>query len=701
VHALPITLVAAFLLQGCNYISRANYESRLDRLDEDGDGAVRKVDCDDHDPDRSPDLPETPYDGIDNDCDDRDLVDVDGDGWPGVEREDWTGADHLWPTDMLGTTRDCRDDPLAYTDAAKVFPTADDPVYDGIDSNCDGMNDFDADGDGHLPPLAELDGTVVSVEEAYATWLDTWGYADDSQGFDDCDDHDAQIYGGHEDDPPYDGIDSDCDGGNDFDADGDGWMPDESVHADAYATFVDRFHGGAAPWDDSWGDCIDVEMTDIAAFPETVYPGAVETWYDSVDSDCGEDNDFDQDADAFIRSPDEAAYNAYVELWGYDHLLAAIGDCNDERPDINPVAIETLDDATDADCDGDDDATPFRFGGLDWTAPRQPGWAATGTHLLLAVTADHLSSVTEHRNPGMVLAFERDPAQNNAHFDELKFQGVTSQPTLGQALDIVATANSFWAAATTTDTQTTIRAQQFEYNGSGFDRTELDYSFFAGIAYDAHSVDLAVDSDGMLHAWACSGQVVHTMVADGTKALDEASQVTALPVTVTGCFIDTAEPGLSTGILATGDTAVSWDHDIDAMSLVVAADQPYSGLPYIDGKNTDGWRLISRTAGGMTLVTPDGRTQTVLDGELVMSASLAAVDEELHLFILRDDGSLALMRGPFGGVLTELPVPFADPDHPDLALSSVAIWADDAHIALSVAGFSLDGDAVGWALLAY
>jgi hypothetical protein len=103
----------------------------------------------------------------------------------------------------------------------------------------------------------------------------------------------------------------------------------------------------------------------------------------------------------------------------------------------------------------------------------------------------------------------------------------------------------------------------------------------------------------------------------------------------------------------------------------------------------------------MTLVTPDGRTQTVLDGELVMSASLAAVDEELHLFILRDDGSLALMRGPFGGVLTELPVPFADPDHPDLALSSVAIWADDAHIALSVAGFSLDGDAVGWALLAY
>ncbi len=51
-------------------------------LDRDGDGAGARADCDDNDPKVAPTLPETPYDGKDNDCDPSTPDDdVDGDGF--------------------------------------------------------------------------------------------------------------------------------------------------------------------------------------------------------------------------------------------------------------------------------------------------------------------------------------------------------------------------------------------------------------------------------------------------------------------------------------------------------------------------------------------------------------------------------------------------------------------------------------------
>jgi len=73
------------------------------------------------------------------------------------------------------------------------------------------------------------------------------------------------------------------------------------------------------------------------------YPGAPETWYDDVDQDCAEDDDFDQDGDGYqsaIHNPDEA-------LGG--------GDCNDVWPDIHPGAKDEWYDGVDSDCGGEDD----------------------------------------------------------------------------------------------------------------------------------------------------------------------------------------------------------------------------------------------------------------------------------------------------------------------------------------------------------
>ena len=93
--------------------------------DTDGDGfSICDGDCDDEDPGRSPGAEEIPYDGIDQDCDGADVVDVDGD----LHTAEEVGGD------------DCDDlDP-------EVHPDADEDCDDEVDNDCDGLVD-DADED--------------------------------------------------------------------------------------------------------------------------------------------------------------------------------------------------------------------------------------------------------------------------------------------------------------------------------------------------------------------------------------------------------------------------------------------------------------------------------------------------------------------------------------------------------------------------
>ncbi|NOY25017.1 MAG: hypothetical protein GXP62_04005, partial [Oligoflexia bacterium] len=89
--------------------------------DDDGDGWTEaEGDCNDGDSSVNPDAPETPYDGIDNDCSDTTPDDdLDGDGYG---------------SDILGGA-DCDDaDAGVSPDAAEVYA-------DGIDNNCDGTID--------------------------------------------------------------------------------------------------------------------------------------------------------------------------------------------------------------------------------------------------------------------------------------------------------------------------------------------------------------------------------------------------------------------------------------------------------------------------------------------------------------------------------------------------------------------------------
>ena len=272
-------------------------------FDIDGDGFYDITDCDDSLISVYPYAPEVPYDGIDQDCLDGDLVDVDGDGF----ESDITGG------------LDCDDSQMS------IYPGASDTWYDGVDANCDGLSDFDSDGDGfdwNLYGGNDCDDSSASISPAMQElWYDgadqncdglsdydADGDGQDSQGYggDDCNENDPSIFSGAP-EVPYDGIDQDCDGSDLIDSDYDGWV----------ATEV----GGP--------DCNDSSPT--------VYPGATETWYDGIDSDCAGDDDYDADGD------------------GQPSSLFGGSDCDDTDPTIYLGGLETWYDGLDSDCAGDDD----------------------------------------------------------------------------------------------------------------------------------------------------------------------------------------------------------------------------------------------------------------------------------------------------------------------------------------------------------
>ncbi|TNE83917.1 MAG: hypothetical protein EP330_31215 [Deltaproteobacteria bacterium] len=186
---------------------------------------------------------EVPYNGLDEDCDGIDIIDVDGDGFPGIDLDNYTGVGGTWPA--LGTELDCNDrDP-------EIFPGSPFEVgYDGIDSDCDGMPDYDVDLDGFVP--TRNPNTGLPHDPPYVGPL--------PQG--DCDDTDAQVNPGRlaRDDQAYDGIDLNCDcSPGEFDADGDGFAPDQATYGAAYAAYDAAYFCELG--EASWGDCDDGDAT--------------------------------------------------------------------------------------------------------------------------------------------------------------------------------------------------------------------------------------------------------------------------------------------------------------------------------------------------------------------------------------------------------------------------------------------------------
>ncbi len=141
------------------------------------------------------------------------------------------------------------------------------------------------------------------------------------------------------------GGDQDCDGRDDNDEDGDGYddgddCDDRSAALSPLAIDIpydgiDQNCDGAND-SDADGDGSPIDAGDCDDRNPDINGGADEIWYDGIDQDCLGDDDFDQDADGFASS--------------------AFGgtDCDDLLAEINPSAPEIAYDGIDQDCSGGD-----------------------------------------------------------------------------------------------------------------------------------------------------------------------------------------------------------------------------------------------------------------------------------------------------------------------------------------------------------
>ncbi len=311
-------------------------------------------DCNDADTQISPAATESPWDGIDQDCDGSDLCDVDKDGYNSADCPNGDDCDDLEPAMNPGKVEipyddlddDCDpatpDDDLdgdgAYlaTDCddkdAREYPGNVEIPYDGLDEDCDpGTPDDDLDFDGYVrskdcddsdrnrnPGATEIpdDGIDQDCDGEDRCDVDGDGDPAPTCGGTDCDDNDAKRAPGIA-EIPYDGIDQDCSGADLCDVDGDGHLA----------------KGGSCKGD----DCADKDAGR--------WPGNDEVPYDAIDQDCDGRDVCDVDGDGAFA----------VECDGGD-------DCDDRDPMLFPDAEDVPDNGVDENCGGEDAVTTWLGG---------------------------------------------------------------------------------------------------------------------------------------------------------------------------------------------------------------------------------------------------------------------------------------------------------------------------------------------------
>lgn len=440
------------VLMGCPWVG----EGALDEvMDADGDGAVAIAfggrDCDDSDPTIFPGAADEPRDGVDSDCDGANDYDADRDGVPSVEDgdddtpidcddDDPTIGEASQPAfsdgdgDGYGVGESRLVCELALGEAAvggdcddaspSVFPGAPDTPYDGIDSDCGGIDplgcgdpaydiDFDVDGDClvasssggddcddsdaavGLPGLWFVDGDgdgfgAIGAEEATLCAADAFDYAREAT---DCDDGNARVNPAAQEICDVLDVDEDCDGLADDadpdavgqsierwpDHDGDGWGAEvaPTVFCDAPPP-PDATEGYV--WADNGDDCYD-QVGDPGAptpsgggdfEPADVNPAT--EWFVDRDQDLFGDPELASGTIGCDAVPQHAPNDA---------------DCNDDDPLVHPGAVDEpmnldTDDlfeiaVRDEDCGGDSEAD------LDGDGYAEP----------LAASVDDLLSCTE------------------------------------------------------------------------------------------------------------------------------------------------------------------------------------------------------------------------------------------------------------------------------------------------------------------
>ncbi len=326
------------------------------------------ADCDDGDPDISPDAAEV-CDAADNNCDglvDDEDPDVEATLYYPDSDADTYGSDSAAGiascspiSGFVANRADCDDG------VASINPAALEACPDGIDNDCDGLIDdddpsysdqpvvfwFDQDGDGFGTPSLSFEGCSGD---------NPLGYVSAANGLD-CDD--GQFFTNPATEETCDGIDNDCD----FDV-------DEGLMSALYYPDVDDdgFGDPSVPGVESCDDELPTVIglvaddTDCDDGDDTIHPDAIEIC-DGIDQNCDGVPDeglsvtryLDDDGDGY--GDPTLTQNQCIDDPPGDYVDDST-DCDDGDASVNPGADEICDEA-DQDCDGQIDEGLETF---DW-----------------------------------------------------------------------------------------------------------------------------------------------------------------------------------------------------------------------------------------------------------------------------------------------------------------------------------------------
>ncbi|NOY25546.1 MAG: hypothetical protein GXP62_06700 [Oligoflexia bacterium] len=340
---------------GGDYGSPGAANAFCQTTDHDGDGyGIAEGDCDDGDIAISPDATEIWYDGVDQNCDghsdyDADFDDYDSDAYGGADCDDArvdVNPSQVEVCDDANVDEDCNgvadDDDSGVTDAATLYPDDDGDGYGATGSpvvTCESPTGYgvdDQDCDDHDPtiypgaPETWYDGVDSNCDELSDYDADEDGFDSDAYGGTDCDDTRSDVNTDQVEICDDLNTDEDCNGAAD-DADPGTtdavtYYPD--LDEDGFGSDADRFVScePLTGWSDAGGDCNDDDAT--------INPDATDTWYDGEDTNCDGWSDYDADRDGF----DSDAWTGT--------------DCDDDDGTVHPYAWEDDTDGVDNDCDG-------------------------------------------------------------------------------------------------------------------------------------------------------------------------------------------------------------------------------------------------------------------------------------------------------------------------------------------------------------
>lgn len=607
-------------LSSCTYVTESEFAAQLDQRDEDGDGvSVGEGDCDDSDPEVYPGRLEIAYDGIDNDClGNGDLADVDGDGF----RSTRVGGD------------DCDD-----TDA-NVAPGKFDAPYDGIDADCAKDNDFDFDGDGVMALVATPNLVEQYQQSSGARFVPAYG---------DCNDEDASVFPGSPEEVPYDGVDSDCDGSNDFDADGDGFERDV--------------------------DCLDQVDPTLPGDPVAVYPDAPDPPYDGIDSDCEADNDFDADGDGFIRDEDLVAYQTYEATYGLS-FGAVIGDCDDDRGFVNPHGLERLGDLLDQNCDGQPDRATWTIGDFSLVSPQSLRVVSADEGFLAILGAEELGSPTLPTTTNAMLAtlFDGQLGPSSTPLDaEAPFSELPSP--IGAAVSLKLTTNGVALGLTTSDGGAGRLATFGELDltaGTIGSLTRSETRLNSLLAPVAADVALLADGLGML---TCEGSTLFLVDDSGEVSADVGGPVTT-------CFLDTNDEAV--GCTTSGCRAFS--ATVGPTSLTNPLDDP---APVAVARQRSVLRAeVLDGAGGLRIIRSDQQPLEALTNQTFRQADATEASGEWFASAITEPSAgppeLRVLWGQATGPLASTVLAGFDPQRPGLEPIETAIAANDDRVLILV-----------------